>query len=225
MPWARGGGTTWVHRSADSGRSWSGTSVDTNPFSGGYGMRGGVQLPSGAILLPLSDIPNYRRIFLIRSEDGGRHWGAAGLVAAAEGREFEEPATIRTTEGRLLMLIRDNVSRQLHQVESADDGASWSAPRASGISGYPAHLSLLEDGRILCLYGHRAPDYSIRAVLSEDGGKTWGTDDMRVVRGGLANEDLGYPSAIAGDAGQVFAIYYCQDEEGVTGIEATRFRL
>ncbi|MBI1779106.1 MAG: exo-alpha-sialidase [Proteobacteria bacterium] len=226
LPWARGGGTTWVHRSVNCGRSWSESiAIDTSPFSGGYGMRGGIELPSGEILLPLSDIPHYRRIFLIRSSDGGRQWSDPSLVAAAEGHEFEEPAMIQLANGRLLMLLRDNVSRGLHQIQSEDHGRSWTELRASGIRGYPSHLSLLSDGQVLCLYGHRAPDYSIRAVLSADGGATWDTDDTRVVRGGLPNEDLGYPSAIVTESGEIFAIYYCQDGDGVTGIEATRFCL
>src|SRR4029077_18126436 len=64
-PWARGGGEAVVHLSEDGGESWGETNrIGPAPFSGGYGMPSGVVLPDGAILLPLSDIPNYRQVFV-----------------------------------------------------------------------------------------------------------------------------------------------------------------
>jgi len=55
------------------------TSIDRSrskpaTFSGGYGMRGAAELPNGDLLLPLSDVPHYRRIFVVRSSDGGESW-------------------------------------------------------------------------------------------------------------------------------------------------------
>jgi hypothetical protein len=48
---------------------------------------------------------------------------------------------------------------------------------------------------------------------------------LLVVRGGLPNRDLGYPTSTVTTAGDVFTVYYCQDRSGVTGIEATTFRI
>src|SRR6202008_3488695 len=93
FPWARGGGETVVHLSDDGGRTFRRTSrIDTGPFSGGYGMRGGLELPGGDILLPLSDVAHYRAIFTVRSRDGGETWRNPALVASGRGHEFEEPA-------------------------------------------------------------------------------------------------------------------------------------
>ena len=61
----------------------------------------------------------------------------------------------------------------------------------------------------------------ICAVLSHDEGRTWRADDLRVIRSDLRNRDVGYPSSVIRDDGSVFTVYYCQDEHGVTGIEAT----
>jgi hypothetical protein len=125
LPWARGGGDTLVHRSDDDGRSWnSATVIDPAPYSGGYGMRGAMVLPDGEILLPLSDVPHYARIFLVRSNDGGRSWGAAEPVAAIEGLEFEEPAPLILADGTLVLALRENVSRTLFVVRSSDGGKS-----------------------------------------------------------------------------------------------------
>jgi BNR repeat-like domain len=226
LPWARGNGGTFVHRSHDGGRTWAEThEIETRPYPGGYGLRGAVELPAGSLLLPLSDVPDYRRVFAVRSVDGGRRWTAPTPVAAEDGRWFEEPAPLILPGGRILVLLRENHTRELHQVESTDGGQTWSRPEPTGIAGYPAHLALLPDGRILCVYGHRRPDYAIYAVVSHDEGQSWEVRDTRVVRGGLPNRDLGYPTSTVTAAGEVFTVYYCQDGAGVTGIEATTYRI
>ena len=54
MAWARAGGSAFVHFSDDGGATWRVTRpIDTSPFVGGYGMRGGIALPDGRIMLPL----------------------------------------------------------------------------------------------------------------------------------------------------------------------------
>jgi len=225
-PWARGGGETWVHRSDDGGASWTGSvRIDTTPYDGGYGMRGACELANGDLLLPLSDIPNYRIVFVVRSSNGGRSWERPVEVARQEGSEFEEPSLIQLPGGRLLALMRDNGTRYLHQCVSDDDGRSWSPPLRLPIEGYPPHLLLLPDGRVLCTYGWRYPDFAIRAVLSDDGGETWDIEQTVRIRGGLPNKDLGYPCTILDRGGSLFTVYYGQDGDGVTCIMATRWCL
>jgi hypothetical protein len=226
MPWARGDGQTWVHFSEDNGQSWAASHlIETAPYAGGYGMRGACQLPNGHLLLPLSDIPNYRTVFVVRSTDVGHDWGKPVRVAAKAGSEFEEASLIRLPSGRLLMHLRDNGTRRLHQCVSDDDGHGWSEPQPLPIEGYPPHLLSLPDGRILCTVGWRFPDFGIRAVLSADGGESWNIDGTIRIRGGLPNKDLGYPCTLLDDDGSLFTVYYGQDADGVTGIWATRWRL
>jgi hypothetical protein len=61
--------------------------------------------------------------------------------------------------------------------------------------------------------------------VSHDDGQSWEVRDTRVVRGGLLNRDLGYPTSAVTTAGEVFTVYYCQDRNSVTGIEATTYRI
>jgi hypothetical protein len=222
FPWARGGGGTWIHLSDDGGQSFPcSIPVDTVPFSGGYGMRGGVELPDGEIILPLSDVPHYCSVFIIRSRNGGERWSAPEPVAEAEGHDFEEPAPLLLRSGRLIMLLRDNKGRILHLVRSDDGGRSWSAPVATGIVDYPAHLLELPDGRVACVAGRRIPPFGITLYLSEDCGETWPVDRPFIVRSGFPNRDLGYPTMTLSPDGGVFIAYYGQDASGVTGIQAS----
>lgn len=225
FPWARGGGGTVVHISDDGGASFSATAhIDTAPFSGGYGMRGAVELPDGDILLPLSDVPHYKRVFIVRSQDGGMSWSAPRLVAEAPGQEFEEPAPLLLASGRVLMLLRDNGSRILHGVWSDDGGRSWTPPRPTGIAAYPAHLVALPDGRVACIAGQRRPPFGIVAHLSRDGGESWDAEAIALVDD-LPTKDLGYPTAALRRNGDLRVVYYAQDTAGITGIHAVTIRL
>jgi hypothetical protein len=226
FPWARGGGETWVHISDDRGKTFRASQrIDTSPFSGGYGMRGALELPDGELLLPLSDVPNYRVIFAVRSRDGGESWSPPTLVAEEAGREFEEPAGLLLASGRILLMLRENASGILHAVHSDDRGQSWSAPVATEMRDYPAHLLHLGDGRIACVAGRRHPPYGVRIYLSEDGGASWDLEHPVIVRDDLPNKDLGYPTAALRRNGELMVVYYGQDRDGVTGIHATTVRL
>jgi hypothetical protein len=226
FPWARGDGETWVHISDDCGRSFShSVRVATAPFSGGYGKRGGVELLEGDILLPLSDVPNYRRIFIVRSRDGGESWTAPAVVAEEPGREFEEPAPLLMPSGRIIMLLRDNSTRILHQVHSDDGGVSWSRPVETGIGEYPAHLLRLADGRLAVVAGRRRPPYGIRVYVSESEGASWDVAHPIIVRDDLPNKDLGYPTAALRCDGSMYIAYYAQGLDGVTKIHADLVRI
>lgn len=225
-PWARGHGTSFVHLSNDGGRSFAHTeAIDTGPFHGGYGLRGAVEMPDGSLLLPLNDIPEFRTIFTVASRDGGRSWCGPHLVARLDGHLFTEPALIQTASGDLLCMMRDDTTRIMHACRSSDGGRGWSAPEPTGIDGYPPHLLALRDGRILCTYGVRKPEYSIRAVMSDDEGQSWCTAGPIMIRRHLANGDLGYPATVALTGDEFLTVYYCQDGIGVTGVEYTRWRL
>jgi hypothetical protein len=226
FPWARANGGTYAHLSSDGGKTWNSTvEIDTSPHSGGYGMRGGVQLANGEILLPLSDVPNYKKVFVVRSKDRGRTWEPPVIVAAGEDFWFEEPSAILLPNGCILMMLRENRTHELYQVTSSDGGYCWTPPRRIPVWGYPAHLLMLPDQRVLCVYGYRAAPYGIRAMLSRDLGQTWDVDDTLIIRDDLPNRDLGYPSSVVVDRDRIFTVYYGEDENGVTGIMGSYYSI
>ena len=221
-PWARGNDGAYVHRSEDGGRTWNfGRRIDTAPFEGAYTIRAAVELADGTLMYAVTDIPRWRQIYLLRSADGGATWKVGGRVAAAPDRQFSEPCLARLG-ARLVALMREEVTGLLHQAESADGGLTWSPPAATPMWGSPPHVLDLEDGRLLCVYGHRRRPYGIRGCTSTDGGRTWNIDREIIIRADLPNRDLGYPSAVLRSPGRVFATYYAEDG-GVTGIQGSYF--
>jgi len=226
FPWARANGGTFVHRSSDYGVSWKDTiEIGTAPYSGGYGMRGAVELSHGELILPLSDVPNYQTVFIVRSKDYGLTWEEPIKVASQTGLFFEEPSALLLPDGRILMMLRENKTHWLYQTESLDGGYTWSEPIQTPIWGYPAHLLLLPDQRVLCVYGYRKQPYGIRAVLSNDFGHTWDVDNVLIIREDFPNRDLGYPSSVLKENGHVYTVYYGQDTDGVTCIQASEFEI
>ena len=220
-PWARGPGGTFVHLSDDGGETFSRTvEISTDPYSGGYGMRGAVELADGALVLPLADVPDYERVFVVQSHDGGETWGGPIAAASEAGCLFEEPAPLLLPSGRILLGLRENRRRTIFTVHSDDGGSSWSEPKPTGIDGYPPHFLRLADGRILCTYGYREPPFAIRAVLSEDNGASWQIGNPLTIREGLPNKDLGYPCTVRAGSG-LLTVYYTQDAAGTTGIWAS----
>jgi hypothetical protein len=223
MPWARGGGDTLVHRSTDAGDSFAPlATLDVAPYSGGYGMRGGLVMRDGEIVLPLCDVPHYARVFVVRSRDGGRTWSAPVAVAEVEGRQFEEPAPVLLPSGDILLLLRENVSRTLFSVRSRDGGQTWTAPRSTGIEAYPADLLALPGGRLEAVVGRRQPPFGIQIVVSHDGGVTWDTTRPDQVRADLPSRDLGYPTMLPASDGTLVVAFYFRDSSGVTAVHAVR---
>lgn len=226
FPWARGNRGTFIHISDDGGNTWSNTvKVNTAPFSGGYGMRGGVQVNGGKIILPLCDVPQYEKVFIVTSFDNGLTWSPPQLIAEAPELKFEEPAIIVLENGELLVMLRENISRKMYQLRSKDDGLTWSDPEPNGIEGYPAHLLQLSNGDLMCTYGYRDDPFGIRVVISKDLGYNWNISKYLTVVDGLPNKNLGYPVTLMRLDGCFKTIYYSQNIDGTTSINSTIFQL
>ncbi|MCA1724497.1 MAG: glycoside hydrolase [Thermomicrobia bacterium] len=174
--WARGNNGAYAHRSRDGGHSWEiGSRIGTAPYSGAYSMRAAAELADGTLLLPVTDIPQWRQIYLLRSSDDGRTWRIGPRIAGDTTHQFSEPCILRFGS-TLIVLIREVTTGLLYQSDSMDGGEHWSAPQQTPMWGCPPHLLALADGRVLCVYGYRRRPYGIRGCLSADGGQTWEID-------------------------------------------------
>ena len=73
--------------------------------------------------------------------------------------------------------------------------------------GFPPHLLVLSDGRLLCSYGRRAAPFGQRVMISKDG-ITWNHAAEITLRDDAPNHDLGYPVSIETMPGEILTFYY-----------------
>lgn len=171
--------------------------------------------------------------FALRSADDGESWDLVTIAAPVPDAEagalgFGETALAEMPDGRILALMRPDPDRHgfLWQSASRDEGQTWSIPEKTPLWGYPAHLLVLRDGRVLCTYGYRRAPMGIRACLSRDGGHTWDHGQEWVLRadGKRSGSDLGYPLTTELEDGRLVTVYYFTCGDGITHVAATRWR-
>jgi hypothetical protein len=176
--------------------------------------------------------------FAVRTRDGGLTFEFLGwMTGKPYAARTVMPATLRASSGRLVSILqrrfdldlsagfRDEVS-WLDAYGSGDDGRSWAFlariayPDTILHNGNPPSLVQLPDGRLVTVYGVRAPPYGVRARVSRDGGRAWGPEIF--VRTDGRNWDLGYcRSFIRRDGRILTAYYYTTVEQPLQHIAAT----
>ncbi len=177
-----------------------------------------------------------RFVAVYASPDGGKTWRYLSSIRPDSpdspfvDRYYASPVLL--PDGRILVALRcqldgTNAWPEVH--ESSDGGWTWRFVARVADWGGPTHLSRLEDGRLLAVYGYRVPPYGIRARVSGDDGRSWGRE--LVLRDDGGSHDLGYPRAVNLGGGQVLAAYYfnraddpVQCNGGVRHIAATIFQ-
>ena len=226
----------FVQRSRDGGASWQRQEWEV---PGAYRLTGFPRpavLADGTILVPLYDEHarlerrDLDRCWLLRSADGGATWRLRLMGQDHHAGWGNELALVEVAPGRVLAHLRHVPPGFLVESWSDDGGLSWSQPLRTQIWGYPPHLLKLQDGRILCTYGHRRQPLGVQAVISQDGGVTWDVAHPAILRGdgevseGREVRDLGYPVSIQLPDGSLFTAYY-MTLGGVTHVAASRWEL
>lgn len=198
--------------SSDNGYTWS------DPEPGTDSIHGGLQLANGSLL-----VASYRlqrdRIGIYTTPNPETPWEHIATVAAppevSDKIRFGEPHILQLPSGRIVLMTRATAKPYNDQSPlcklwgsySDDNGKTWSAPYETPLWGFPPHLTLLSDGRVLCTYGHRRPPYGQRAAVSEDG-VTWSLENEFILRDDAPNKDLGYPVSIELSPGRILSVYY-----------------
>ncbi|NIA31578.1 MAG: hypothetical protein GWP06_16930 [Actinobacteria bacterium] len=199
--------------SRDNGKTWS------PRLPGKDSVKGGIQLPDGTFL-----VASYRLeknfVGIYKTDSPEKPWIKIADVKSPcpDSLRFGEPHILRLPSGRIIMMMRatpipysDNSERShLYFTYSDDDGQTWAAPVKTELWGYPPHLLLLSDGRVVCAYGYRRKPYGQRVCISKDG-MIWKKENEIVLRNDACNIDLGYPASVELQPGKVLTIYYQPD--------------
>jgi sialidase-1 len=196
--------------SSDGGRTW------LRLGRGHDSVHGGIELANGSLLLA-----SYREspdsIIIHAADSASAPWHQLATIASPhpESLGLGEPHILQLKTGRIIMMIRATAHPYndqdprcvLWESYSDDAGKTWVVPFATPLWGFPPHLALLADGRVLCTYGYRRPPFGQRACLSSDG-VIWNLRDEVVLRDDAPNGDLGYPASIELERGVILTVYY-----------------
>jgi hypothetical protein len=125
-------------------------------------------------------------------------------------------------DGELCLTLRaeneDESLFTLYQTISDENGVTWSKPVQiiRDDSGAPAHIFRHSSGVLISAFSHRSKPYGIWAVFSEDNGETW--SDEFVIAEGKDTDDLGYPSTIQLDNGELITVFYTRENDYVPAV-------
>ncbi len=171
------------------------------------------------------------------SSDGGYHWPECVEVAKDPNSQvFYWDARYGLGNNGYVMAalwVYDRKQKHdlpIHLCESNDGGNIWTQPRSIGLVGQQAYPVLLSAGRVVFVYIDRFNSRSIRAVLSNDRGRTL-ADEIVVYQHQVGRTEPGEDSApadylqdmelwtfgrvqaIAGIDGSMWIVYYAGDTE------------
>ncbi|MEZ6067901.1 MAG: sialidase family protein [Planctomycetaceae bacterium] len=199
---------TWMIRSTDGGQTWS-TRYDSLVNS----PHGPINLSDGRILYAGKQLwSNEKQNGVAISNDDGATWQWLADIPTRPGddpAQYHELHAVETAPGHLIVQIRNhNPTNHLEtlQCESTDGGRTWTEPHSIGVWGFPSHLLKLRDGRLLMSYGHRrAPRLQYGPHQCQQR-QVW--FEPRQISSTAASTDLGYPSTVELDDGNLLTIWY-----------------
>ena len=164
------------------------------------------------------DTKNHTVISVWKSVDAGRNWTClCPSVPDMDGENakpdmFHEPDIVELPDGTLLGQVRyHGGDHGLRQTVSKDGGRTWSPMRKTELVGYPSHLLVLSDGRLLSVYSRRLASAGLGefAAISSDGGRTWDVkNEICLLPGVKPTRDFGYPASCELPNGDILTVYY-----------------
>jgi photosystem II stability/assembly factor-like uncharacterized protein len=196
--------------SRDNGKTWS------KRVPGKDSVKGGIQLLDGTFLVASYRLEkDYVGVYKSSAPEGPWTRIAEVKPPNPDSLRFGEPHVLRLPSGRILMMMRatpkpysdTSEKSYLYFTFSDDAGHTWAAPVKTELWGFPPHLLLLSDGRVVCTYGYRRKPYGIRACVSKNG-MLWKKENEIVLRDDACNGDLGYPASVELEPGKVLTVYY-----------------
>jgi BNR repeat-like domain len=219
----------WISISTDGGRSWRRPIL--MPMTGLHSLSGQASTivrEDGMSLVALTAVTpdGWTRRPLIYASPDGVQWNFLCFMTPQndDGQAVSEkigsprfgahryfyPRPLLLRDGRLVASMRSQRDPTsilwTEMFESEDGGRTWKFLSRVNDWGAPGDITQLSDGRIVCVYGYRLPPFGIRYRVSEDSGRTWGSEIILRHDGG--SWDLGYPRVIEHEPNKCLAVYY-----------------
>lgn len=148
--------------------------------------------------------------FMTPEQDDGQAVSAKQGVPRFGAHRYFYPKPLPLRDGHILATMRsqrDPTSILWTEVfESGDGGRTWQFLSRVNDWGAPGDIVELADGRIVCVYGYRMAPYGIRYRVSEDRGRSWGSE--LILRDDGGSWDLGYPRVVELAPGRLCTVYY-----------------
>jgi len=246
--------------SDDAGRSWdTPREVPLLPHKGNATTGSILLLKDGRLALPYEawkeyddPSPGLHHAALRLSNNGGVSWDELSIVAHdPQGHilYWDQRLTVDPISGNLLAMFWTHDRRaqrdiDIHIAWGSSDGRQWSQPVSTGIAGQICAPLALPDGLVFAAYVHRHHPPSLRAILSDDGGRTWTAAEELVFyekRGGqesgmggarafgdywgdMSVWTFGHPAPLLLPNGDIMVAYYAGDEKAM-GIHWVRIGL
>lgn len=227
----------YLLRSTDDGRSWQGPiipppvpgretlTVLKQPcpaYNRGPMWQGRDGTLFWAVAATVSVAPYVTDVHLMASTDGGLTWKYRCPIAQDPKIAFNETALIQSRSGALVAFLRsENFDDHTVVARSTDGGRSFAPWKDAGFQGHPHCATLLEDGRILLVYGYRHKPYGIRARILDPEASRLAESPEIVLRDDGGNGDLGYPWVTRMADGRYLVVYYFNRDNGPRQIAGT----
>jgi len=231
-------------RSRDGGRTWPDRRrVDLGDHPGASSTGQVLRLADGTLAQPFEnwkeyddETPGVPAAWLRLSHDEGASWTDDVLVARDPANElfyWDQRLETHPTDGRLVNMFWTHEIGAGRDVDvriswGTPDGRTWTDPVGTGLPGQHCQPISVGGDRLVAVYSHRGDPPGIRAVLSEDFGRTWDQAGELVVWASAAGEEpgagspraqedywndmgawqFGHPRGAALPGGEVLVVFY-----------------
>ena len=218
---------SYIKLSDDGGESWS--EAICVPVTSPHGP---TLLKDGRLLYlgkeHFTDEYEEGAIMAFDSIDGGRTWNYLSKVPCPDGMDYTmmvEPHAAVLPDGTIMGAIRAHTDAlRTYTCFSYDGGRTWTVPENLGVNGGPPHILVHSSGKVVITYGRRVAPFGERAVVSSDGGKTFGEEI--VISEEASCSDLGYPSSAELPDGSIITVYYQRyKDDNYCSILYTKWRI